>query len=144
MSPPRFAFVLQEEFLLTGVMTLAICNLLATINEMNPQDYVYAAMFMISTTCFLKIQWLLGTAFMSLPLLITHLWHKNSNILPTDAMVHLSVSWAVGGFMSYMSDTYRRSAQQLLHVVHCSLSRAASVTLLTARICCLPSCIGAL
>ena len=108
MSPPRFAFALQEEFLLTGVMTVAICNLLATINELNPQDYVYAAMFMISTTCFLKIQWLLGTAFMSLPLLITHLWHKNSNILPTDAMVHLTVSWAVGGFMSYLSDTYRR------------------------------------
>ena len=94
--------------MLTGVMTLAICNLLASINEVNPQDYVYASMFMISTTCFLKIQWLLGTAFMSLPLLVTHVWHKNSDILPTDAMVHLTVSWAVGGFMSYLSDTYRR------------------------------------
>ncbi len=54
--------------MLTGIMTLAICSLLATINESNPQDYVYAAMFMISTTCFLKIQWLVGTSFMMLPL----------------------------------------------------------------------------
>lgn len=94
--------------MLTGIMTLAVCNLLATINEHNPQDYVYAAMFMISTTCFLKIQWLLGTVFMMLPLLVTHFCHKNSDILPTEAMVHLVVSWAVGGFMAYLSDTYRR------------------------------------
>ncbi len=94
--------------MLTGIMTLAICSLLATITESNPQDYVYAAMFMISTTCFLKIQWLVGTAFMLLPLAVTHFWHKNANILPTDAMVHLIVSWAVGGFMAYLSDTYRR------------------------------------
>lgn len=98
----------QEEYMLTGIMTLAICSLLATINESNPQDYVYAAMFMISTTCFLKIQWLVGTSFMMLPLAVTHFWHKNANVLPTDAMVHLIVSWAVGGFMAYLSDTYRR------------------------------------
>ncbi|DBA83742.1 TPA: hypothetical protein ACH3X1_006273 [Trebouxia sp. C0004] len=98
----------QEEYMLTGIMTLAICSLLATINESNPQDYVYAAMFMISTTCFLKIQWLVGTSFMILPLAVTHFWHKNANVLPTDAMVHLIVSWAVGGFMAYLSDTYRR------------------------------------
>lgn len=120
--------------MLTGVMTLAICNLLATINEVNPQDYVYAAMFMISTTCFLKIQWLLGTAFMSLPLLVTHLWHKNSNVLPTDAMVHLTVSWAVGGFMSYLSDTYRRWEPQLLHALWLLLSRTLSVACVTSRI----------
>lgn len=100
--------VLQEEFMLTGIMTLAICNLLATLGQHNPQDYVYAAMFMISTTCFLKIQWLVGTVFMMAPLAVTHYWHKASNILPTDAMVHLVVSWAVGGFMAYLSDTYRR------------------------------------
>lgn len=94
--------------MLTGIMTLAICSLLATINASNPQDYVYAAMFMISTTCFLKIQWLVGTSFMLLPLAVTHFWHKNANVLPTDAMVHLIVSWAVGGFMAYLSDTYRR------------------------------------
>lgn len=99
---------LQEEYMLTGIMTLAICSLLASINESNPQDYVYAAMFMISTTCFLKIQWLVGTSFMMLPLAVTHFWHKNANVLPTDAMVHLIVSWAVGGFMAYLSDTYRR------------------------------------
>ena len=99
---------LQEEYMLTGIMTLAICSLLATINESNPQDYVYAAMFMISTTCFLKIQWLVGTSFMMLPLAVTHFWHRNANVLPTDAMVHLIVSWAVGGFMAYLSDTYRR------------------------------------
>ncbi|KAL0047756.1 hypothetical protein WJX82_011186 [Trebouxia sp. C0006] len=98
----------QEEYMLTGIMTFAICSLLATINESNPQDYVYAAMFMISTTCFLKIQWLVGTSFMMLPLAVTHFWHRNANVLPTDAMVHLIVSWAVGGFMAYLSDTYRR------------------------------------
>ena len=111
---------MQEELMLTGIMTLAICNLLATINETNPQDYVYAAMFMISTTCFLKIQWLLGTVFMTLPLPVTYLWHRTSNILPSDAMVHLVVSWAVGGFMAYLSDTYRRSAQHLLCADFCS------------------------
>ena len=99
---------MQEELLLTGIMTLAICSLLATITAANPQDYVYAAMFMISTTCFLKIQWLVGTAFMILPLVVTRYWHGNSDILPSDAETHLVVSWAVGGFMAYLSDTYRR------------------------------------
>lgn len=100
--------MLQEELLLTGVMTLAICSLLVTITKSNPQDYVYAAMFMISTTCFLKIQWLVGTVFMTVPLLVTQYWHRTSDVLPSDAETHLVVSWAVGGFMAYLSDTYRR------------------------------------
>lgn len=106
--------------MLTGIMTLAICSLLATITAINPQDYVYAAMFMISTTCFLKIQWLVGTAFMVLPLILTRYWHSTSNILPTDAETHLVVSWAVGGFMAYLSDTYRRcdSVAQPADAVH--------------------------
>lgn len=29
-------------------------------------------------------------------------------ILPADAVVHITVAWAVGGLMSYLSDWYRR------------------------------------
>jgi hypothetical protein len=30
------------------------------------------------------------------------------SILPADAVVHITVAWAVGGLMSYLSDWYRR------------------------------------
>jgi hypothetical protein len=30
------------------------------------------------------------------------------DILPADAVVHITVAWAVGGLMSYLSDWYRR------------------------------------
>lgn len=29
-------------------------------------------------------------------------------ILPTDAVVHITVAWAVGGLMAYLTDWYRR------------------------------------
>lgn len=29
-------------------------------------------------------------------------------ILPTDAPIHIAVSWAVGALMSFLADTYRR------------------------------------
>jgi hypothetical protein len=31
-----------------------------------------------------------------------------AGILPPDAVVHITVAWAVGGLMSYLSDWYRR------------------------------------
>jgi hypothetical protein len=47
----------QEEFLLSGVMALAISNLLASLRVDNSQDYVYVSYFLIATTTFLKIRW---------------------------------------------------------------------------------------
>jgi uncharacterized membrane protein len=47
----------QEEVLLSGVMALAIANLLASLRADNAHDYVYMSYFLIATTTFLKIRW---------------------------------------------------------------------------------------
>ncbi|KXZ42128.1 hypothetical protein GPECTOR_199g356 [Gonium pectorale] len=57
----------QEEFLLSACMTLAICNLLATLSADNCSDYVYVAFFLICTSTFLKIRWWVGTVVQAVP-----------------------------------------------------------------------------
>ena len=98
----------QEELLLSGIMALAICNLLATLRPSNAQDYVFAAMFLMCTSTFLKIRWLVGTVILTLPLVLVFAWPRTRALLPADAEVHLTVSWAVGSLMSFLADSWRR------------------------------------
>ncbi|KAK9865276.1 hypothetical protein WJX84_009097 [Apatococcus fuscideae] len=109
--------VYQEEFLLVGTMALAIVNLLVTLSRDTAQDYVYAAFFLICTTFFLKVRWLIGTMVMSVPVILVHVWtywereslrDLEGAIMPSDAPIHITVSWAVGALMSFLADTYRR------------------------------------
>lgn len=58
---------MQEEYLLAGVMALAITSLLAALRRENGQDYVLAAFFLICTTSFLKIRWFIGTSMQASP-----------------------------------------------------------------------------
>lgn len=88
-------------------VSLAICTLLISLTPATAQDYVFATMFLICSSSFLKIRWLLGTAVLSLPLLATHLSGKVQQ-MPREAPVHLFIAWAVGGLMSFLADSYRR------------------------------------
>lgn len=97
----------QEEILLGVAVSLAICTLLVSLTPATAQDYVFATMFLICTSSFLKIRWLWGTAVLALPLLALQFGSRVSQ-MPPDASVHLVVSWAVGGLMSFLADSYRR------------------------------------
>ena len=88
-------------------VSLAICTLLVSLTPETSQDYVFATMFLICTSSFLKIRWLWGTIVLALPLLGVQLGGKVQQ-LPPDAPVHLVVAWAVGGLMSFLADSYRR------------------------------------
>jgi len=88
-------------------MSLAICTLLVSLTPLTAQDYVFATMFLICTSSFLKIRWLWGTAVLSLPLLVVQFGGKRSQI-PAEALMHLVVAWSVGGLMSFLADSYRR------------------------------------
>ena len=52
----------QEEYMLAGVMALAISSLLIQLRRDNAQDYVLGAFFLICTTSFLKIRWFVGAS----------------------------------------------------------------------------------
>ena len=99
--------MLQEEFLLGVATSLAICTLLVSLTPFTAQDYVFAVMFLICTTSFLKVRWLWGTAVLSLPLFAVRFSGKMEQI-PADATIHLFVAWSVGGLMSFLADSYRR------------------------------------
>lgn len=54
---------------------------------------------------------------MGVPVLLVHFWSYwerasmrdlEGAILPSDAPIHITVSWAVGALMSFLADTYRR------------------------------------
>ena len=96
--------------MLSAIMAMAICKLLAGLNESNACDYVFACYFLICTSTFLKIRWWVGTAIMAMPVALAHVWHlgKAVPILPDDGLVHVAVAWAVGGFMAYLAEGYRR------------------------------------
>lgn len=98
---------MQEEFLLGLATSLAVCLLIVSLTPLTAQDYVFATMFLICTSSFLKIRWLWGTAVLSLPLFAVHVGGKVKQI-PPDAIIHLFVAWAVGGLMSFLADSYRR------------------------------------
>ncbi len=92
-------------------MAMAICNLLASLGAGSPQDYVYAAFFLICTTTFLKLRWWVGTLVLAAPVVLLHMWQRSKTAhvaLPSDALVHILVAWAVGGLMAYLAEWYRR------------------------------------
>lgn len=62
----------QEEYMLAGVMALAISSLLIQLRADNSQDYVLSAFFLICTTSFLKIRWFVG-ASIQVRLIFIHL-----------------------------------------------------------------------
>lgn len=41
---------MQEEYLLGGLMSFAVCTLLVSLKAENAQDYVYACFFLISVS----------------------------------------------------------------------------------------------
>ena len=98
--------LVQEEILLASAMALAVSFLLVTLAPGTGQDYVFACMFLICTSSFLKIRWLMGTLVLALPLLLVI--GNFTPHLPVDGPVHLAVAWSVGGLMSYLADSYRR------------------------------------
>ena len=64
-----------------------------------------------------QVRWLIGTMVMGVPVLLVHFWSYwergsmrdlDGAILPSDAPIHITVSWAVGALMSFLADTYRR------------------------------------
>lgn len=106
------------------LMAMAICNLLASLGAGSPQDYVYAAFFLVCTTTFLKIRWWVGTLVLATPVLLLHMWQRGRHLrveLPADAQVHIVVAWGVGGLMSYLAEWYRRqmfSSQRMAAAAH--------------------------
>lgn len=54
-------------------------------------------------------------------------------ILPLDAVVHVTVAWAVGGLMSYLSDWYRR--QMYAHARLAASAHAKELLEARARVC---------
>lgn len=104
-------------------MACAICSLLASLTPGNSSDYVYAAYFLICTSTFLKIRWWVGTSVMATPVAVAKLWHRGQApvLLPSDAMVHIVVAWAVGGLMAYLAEWYRRqmfASQKMAAAAH--------------------------
>ena len=67
----------------------------------------------LQTTSFLKLRWFVGTAFLAVPVALSHYraHHPAAVALPKDAAVHIAIAWAVGALMSFLADTYRRSAR---------------------------------
>lgn len=121
--PPDFPTAQQEELLLSVCMACAICSLLASLTPGNSSDYVYAAYFLICTSTFLKIRWWVGTSVMATPVAVAKLWHRGQApvLLPSDAMVHIVVAWAVGGLMAYLAEWYRRqmfASQKMAAAAH--------------------------
>ena len=64
-----------------------------------------------------QVRWLIGTMVMSVPVILVHAWtfweresiqDLQGAIMPSDAPIHITVSWAVGALMSFLADTYRR------------------------------------
>ena len=101
---------MQEELLLSAVMSMAICSLLAGLTEAKACDYVFACYFLICTATFLKIRWWVGTLVLAIPVLLSHSWYlrREAPVMPEDSLVHITVAWAVGGFMAYLAEGYRR------------------------------------
>ena len=64
----------------------------------------------LQTTSFLKLRWFVGTAFLAVPVALSHYraHHYVAAPLPKDAVVHIAIAWAVGALMSFLADTYRR------------------------------------
>lgn len=64
----------------------------------------------LQTTSFLKLRWFVGTAFLAVPVALSHYraHHFVAAPLPKDAVVHIAIAWAVGALMSFLADTYRR------------------------------------
>lgn len=93
-------------------VSLAICMLLISLTPATSQDYVFATMFLICASSFLKMRWLWGTTLLGLPLLALHLSGRAQH-MPPDAGVHLLVAWAVGGLMSFLAEGYHRSVSAM-------------------------------
>lgn len=58
-----------------------------------------------------KMQVLNPVWVQGLPVGLVMWWHGincEDSFLPADSLVHISIAWAVGALMSFLSDTYRR------------------------------------
>jgi hypothetical protein len=102
----------QEEVLLSLVMSTAISSLLLNLRQESARDYIFACFFLICATLLLRIRWLIGTCMLAMPLLLLYAaqlagaaWPK---VLPADAAVHLTVAWAAGGLVAFVTDQHRR------------------------------------
>lgn len=91
-------------------MAIAISNLLGSLKPETAADYVFAAYFLICTSSFLKIRWLVGTSMLMLPIAFLIYWNISNSqpFLPSDTLAHVTIAWAVGALMSYLADSYMR------------------------------------
>jgi hypothetical protein len=113
----------QEEILLSLAVALAICSMLVNLGQESAKDYTFACFFLICTTLLLRLRWLLGTAFLSLPLLLLCGARLGSaewpTVLPADADVHLTVAWATGALLSYTNEVQKRCFLLLTKLTEC-------------------------
>ena len=65
--------MLQEEYLLSSAIALAVSVLLGSLTAGNSQDYVFAGYFLICASSFLKLNWLRGALPQLLPLFVAKL-----------------------------------------------------------------------
>lgn len=98
--------------MLSLAVALAISSMLVNLGQESAKDYTFACFFLICTTLLLRLRWLLGTAVLSLPLLLLYGARLGDaawpNVLPADADVHLIVAWATGALLSYTNEVQKR------------------------------------
>ena len=88
-----------------------------------PHTWVLASFFLICTTSVLRLRWLAPAALLAAPVVLATAHNLrlqrlpaggvrlvSAGPLPTDAVLHLAVAWAVGALMGYLSDANRRQA----------------------------------
>lgn len=68
-------------------------------------------------------RWWVGTLILATPTALASFWQrgKRLDLLPQDAVIHITVAWAVGGLMAYLAEWYRRqvfSSQHLAQAAH--------------------------
>ena len=106
-----------EEVMIICLVSLVLSALIIGVGPFQ-LDLTFAAFFFIATTSVLKIRWFLGTTALALPTCLAlyetyfKLSCENASTCSTmgDDALHLLAAWAVGGLMSFLTDSNRRLA----------------------------------
>ena len=114
----------KGELLLAALISCILCILVTS--PLASAQWVIIAFFLICTSTLLRLRWYIGSIAFSvpvalatavsatlrsrgnLPLLVPAL--KSLEPLSPNSIIHLSIAWAVGTLMGYLSDESRRTA----------------------------------
>ena len=107
--------------MLSSAVALAVTSLLLNLQKGSGQDYAFACFFLISATLLLRVRWFLGSSLLAMPLmavLSAPLWGSGlPHVLPRDAVLHLTIAWALGGLIAYLADNHRRWGPRVAHTL---------------------------